>query len=99
MDALAVTFIAGGIGFALLLCIGLWIAFRRGKRREDAARFADEITAPIAVPIFNRRALTWAGVMFVFAFAMGALTKKGGPIPQASGWAGALVGLVLVGGI
>jgi len=98
MDPLAIAFIAGGVGFALLLGLGLWIAARRAKRHEEAARRAEWVSAPIAGPILNRRALLWAGAMFVFAVAMGGLTKKGGPIPQSSVWAGVLVGVVIVGG-
>jgi hypothetical protein len=99
MDPVALTIILGGVGFAVVLGLGLWLLHRRTKRREAAARASDTVQAPISAPIFNRRSLAWAGVMFAFAFAMGALTSKGGPIPQSSAWAGADVGLVFVVGI
>jgi hypothetical protein len=84
--------------FVLILGAGLWLAARRAKLRDALARNAPILRTRLAGPIVNRRMLAFALPMLLFSFAMGGLSKKGGPIPQSNPWVGGLVAVVMLAG-
>jgi hypothetical protein len=84
--------------FVVLLVGGILLGWRRTLRREALARTSPIVRATVAGPLLNRRVAVFALPTLLFAMAMGALTAKGGPIPNSSTWAAVLTGLVLVTG-
>jgi hypothetical protein len=84
--------------FVVLLVGGIVLAWRWTLRRERLARRSPIVRATVAGPLLNRRVAVFALPTFLFALAMGALTAKGGPIPNSSISAAVLIGLVLVTG-
>jgi hypothetical protein len=84
--------------FVVLLGTGIWFAGRRAKLRDALARSAPVVRTRLAWPVVNRRMLAFALPMLLFACAMGALSKKGGPVPQSNPWVGGLVAVVMLVG-
>lgn len=97
------TVVVMGIIGLIPVLIGASLIFNRFlKQRVERAKTAEILRIPLTGPVLNRRMLLWAAMLVVFAFAMGALSGKKGPISSSNPWAAAATGgglLVLFTGV